>query len=125
MSAFFVTAGGDVRNVECIGGAKAVEGGFLLLGIGQDEILEWMEVPTPVALAWRDAVVGLLSTYRPRRPLKQLDWLGIAAGVDPQWSAAQGWKPAEPPAAAAPPPAPTPAPTVRRIADRPPPIAAE
>jgi len=119
MSAHLVTPAGDAYSVDRIGGVRATDGGFLLLGNGADEILEWTEAPTAVALAWRDHLVSLLSSHRPRRPLKQLDWLGIAASVDPQWAAEQGWQPADagtPVASPARVAAPQPAPL--RLADR-------
>jgi hypothetical protein len=124
MAAFLVTPEGAVHNVERIGGAKAVEDGFLLLGTAPDEILEWMEVPTAVAMAWRDAVAALLAAHRPRRPLKQLEWLKIAAGVDLPWAETQGWTAPEPTPVAALQPVVAAAPPVRRLPDRESPVAA-
>jgi hypothetical protein len=100
---FILTPAGDAYSISRIGGAKAVEGGFILFGAGPDEILEYQEAPTAVAIAWRNATVALLGSYRPNRPVRQIDWLGLAATVDEPWARQQGWTapagPATPPAA--------------------------
>jgi hypothetical protein len=107
---FLSTPQRDAYSFERLGGNKAVENGFLILGSGPGEILEYTECPTPVALAWRDALTALLASYRPGRPMKQLDWLAIAASVDEPWARDNGWVPPEAPAVSplAPPPKPKP-----------------
>jgi hypothetical protein len=88
---FISTPAGDVYNVARIGGVKAVETGLLIFGNGQDEILEYAEVPGGVAALWRDELVALLSSHRPNRPVRQLDWLELGATVDPKWAGENGW----------------------------------
>jgi hypothetical protein len=88
---FIKTPSDNMYSKERVGGVKALENALMILGNGPDEILEYLEVPTAVALAWRDALVNLLSGHRPNRPLRQLDWLAIAASADPTWAAANGW----------------------------------
>jgi len=88
---FLLTPAGDAYSISRIGGAKAVDDGFLLFGAGTDEILEYHEVPTRVAVCWRNATVTLLSSYRPNRPVKQIDWLSLAATVDEPWARKLGW----------------------------------
>jgi hypothetical protein len=106
---FILTPAGDAYSISRIGGAKAVDGGFILFGAGPDEILEYQEAPTDVAIAWRNAAVALLGSHRPNRPVRQIDWLGLAATVDEPWARQMGWtSPAAPvptpPAATATPP---------------------
>lgn len=127
MSSFLIFPGGEAVNVERIGAVKAVEGGFLVLGNAPDDYLSWCDVPTAVAVAWRDATARLLAGHRPRRPVKQPDWIELAVSADPAWAATQGWAPAAPAAAAPPaavaPPAPQ-APSRPRRGDETPPAAA-
>jgi hypothetical protein len=88
---FFRAPSRNAYSIDRIGGAKATEEYYIILGNAPDEILEFMEVPTEVAIAWRDATVDLLSTHRPHRPLRQIDWSGLAVSADPKWAADQGW----------------------------------
>jgi len=91
MSNFLTSPEGNAYSLFRIGGAKAIESGFLLLGSGAEEILEYIPTPTGVALAWRDALVTMLSGHRPNRPIRQIDWVGLAADVDFEWASA--WAP--------------------------------
>lgn len=84
---------GNVFHIGRIGGAKAVEEGFLLLDNSEQGLLEYTEVPTAIAIAWRDAVVEALTSYRPKRPVKQVDWWGIAAKTDEALARLNGWTP--------------------------------
>jgi hypothetical protein len=84
---FFSSPEGNVYAVQRVGGVKAVESGFLLLGTGADEVLEYIEVPAEVAVAWRDAAVRVLGSYRPGRSLPAADWKSLAAEADPAWAA--------------------------------------
>ena len=86
---------GNVFHNGRIGGAKAVEEGFLLLDNSEQGLLEYSEVPTAIAIAWRDSVVDSLTSYRPKRPVKQIDWWGIAAKIDEGFARKNGWKPAD------------------------------
>jgi hypothetical protein len=83
---FFSSPEGNIYAVGRIGGAKAVLSGFLLLGAGPDDILEYSEVPTTVAIAWRDAARRVLQAYRPGRQPVQADWKALAAAADPAWA---------------------------------------
>jgi hypothetical protein len=83
---FFSSPEDSVFSVHRIGGAKAVETGYLLLGTGPDEILEYIVVPTKVAVAWRDATRRVLQNYRPGRQLSSVDWASLAAEADPAWA---------------------------------------
>jgi hypothetical protein len=108
MSVFLTSPEGNSYSLFRIGGAKAVDSGFLLLGTGAEEILEYIATPTDVGLGWREALVDLLRSYRPNRPIRQIDWVGIAAMTDfewaKDWAASNGWAIPEPPQGA---PAPT------------------
>jgi hypothetical protein len=84
---FLPTPAGNVFAIQRIGGAKAVPTGFLLLGTGVDEILEYIETPSTVAMAWRDAIAHALQHHRPGRTLPSLDWASLAAAADPTWAA--------------------------------------
>ena len=86
---------GNVFHIGRIGGAKAIEGGFLLLEIVDQGLLEYSDAPTSVALAWRDALAEALTSYRPKRPVTQIDWLGIAATKDEVFARENGWVPAD------------------------------
>ena len=94
---YLSTPKGDLYSLARVGGCKAIGSGLLILGSGAAEILEYIEAPEDVAVAWRDALHALLRDRRPGRQLAQLDWLGLAAEVDEMWAATQGWVP--PPAA--------------------------
>ncbi len=128
MSAFFVSPSGNAHNVESIGGIKAAEGWFLMLANGGDELLDGIPAPTAVAVAWRDEAVRSLIAHQQGRHLKQVDWSGIAVGIDPQWAQTYfGIQPGPGPApatAAAPAPA-AKAASAARLIDRVPPLAAE
>ena len=43
---------GNVFHIGRIGGAKAVEEGFLLLDNSEQGLLEYSEVPAAIAIAW-------------------------------------------------------------------------
>jgi hypothetical protein len=88
---FLLTPAGDAYSMARIGGAKAVDTGLLILGNGPDELLEYYEAPGPVAALWRDELVALLGGYRPHRPVRQLDWLALAAKADVAWAKENGW----------------------------------
>jgi hypothetical protein len=90
--AYLSTPKGDLYSLGRVGGCKAIASGLLILGSGADELLELTEATECVALAWRDALHDLLQNHRPGRPLRQLDWLGIAAAVDPAWASTHGWE---------------------------------
>jgi hypothetical protein len=95
------TPGGDMFNLARFGGVKAVDDGFLILDAGSSDLLVYVEAPTNVAMAWRDALTERLANHRRNRPVAQLNWLAIAAEVDPQWAAENAWVgPAAPPAGA-------------------------
>jgi hypothetical protein len=75
---------------------KALESGFLVTGIGtgaEPPILEYLPCPPEVARVWRDALAEVLElhSHRPNRPVKRIDWLGLAASVDREWALEQGW----------------------------------
>ena len=89
--AFIKTPSGNVFSHYRIGGVKAPEGYFIILGNGADEIVEFLEVPIEVALLWRDELVELLTTLRPNRAVRQLDWMALAATVDVAWATENGW----------------------------------
>ena len=89
---FFLSPAGDPYNIARIGGAKAVDGAFILLGLGSEELLEWQGAPTEVAIKWRNAMAAVLSSHRPGRRVTQIDWLGLAATVNESWAKEQGWK---------------------------------
>jgi hypothetical protein len=93
---FLSTPDGNVFTIQRIGGAKAVLNGFLLLGTGVDEVLEYVDTPTEVALAWRNAIVQVLQHYRPGRTLPSLDWRMIAAEAHPSWAEERYGVPAVP-----------------------------
>lgn len=86
---------GNGFHISRIGGAKAVQDGFLLLEISEQGLLEYSEVPTAIAIAWRDALVDSLTSYRPKRPVTQIDWWGIAATIDEALARENGWVPAD------------------------------
>ena len=87
MQAFLKTPSGDIYAAYRIGGAKAFEGGFILFGTGAEEILEYHELPTAVAIVWRDCVSDGLLAHRPHRPFRQIDWGEMAWLADPVWAA--------------------------------------
>ncbi len=89
---YLSTPRSDLYSLARVGGCKAISSGLLILGNGADEILEYYEAPEEVAVAWRDALHALLRGYRPGRHLQQLDWLELAARVNPAWAAEQGWE---------------------------------
>ena len=91
--AFFRMPSGNAYHISRIAGARAVEEAFLALGNAEEGLLEYDEAPTDVAVAWRDAAVEVLTSYRPNRPLRQVDWWGIAAKIDPGFARANGWRP--------------------------------
>jgi hypothetical protein len=89
--AFLRSPSGCTFNIFRIGGVKAVETGLVILGTSPDELLDYVESPPAVAVAWRDAAVHVLETHRAHRPLQQVDWIGIAVEVDPTWAKTNGW----------------------------------
>ncbi|MEI7606404.1 MAG: hypothetical protein WCJ64_03365 [Rhodospirillaceae bacterium] len=95
MFAFLTTQSGDTYSAAKIGGSKASNGWWLLLGLGVDEILEAVEVPSAVAKAWRDAVNQWLRDLKPGRRPPQIAWAELAVQADPAWAAKQGWAVAE------------------------------
>jgi hypothetical protein len=80
-------------NTGRFGGVKVVENAFLILDASSSDLLVYFEAPTEVALAWRDALNNVLASQKRHRPVQQLDWLAIAANVDPTWAKEQGWVP--------------------------------
>jgi len=89
--AFLRSPSGCTFNIFRIGGVKAVETGLVILGTSPDELLDYVEAPARVAVAWRNAMVHVLETHRPHRPLQQVDWGGIAAEVDLDWAQRNDW----------------------------------
>lgn len=93
---FLTSPEGNVYATSRIGGAKAVDGGFVLLGtgVGNDRVLEYIETPTAVAIAWRNALSQTLTASHNDRRLPKIDWVGLAAEIDrpwaTQWAAKQG-----------------------------------
>jgi hypothetical protein len=85
----------DLYSLGRIGGVKATESGFLLFGNGAEEILEFIETPASVAVAWRDELGGLMDSLQRGRRASQIDWLGVAAQVDAKWATENGWVAAE------------------------------
>lgn len=79
---------GNVYSLSRIGGGKALDSGFVLLGTGtgNDRVLEYIEAPTAVAVAWRNALSQALVNARSDRPVQQIDWIGLAVGADADWT---------------------------------------
>ncbi len=100
MPTFITSPSGHLYNVFGIGGAKALDSGFLLLGIGtgsERPILDYIPCPPKVSVAWRDALAVALEahSHRPNRPMRPIDWLAVAASVDREWAIANEWSDAE------------------------------
>ena len=84
---YIATPDGNVLAPSKIGGCKAVPNGFVILGTGTNEVLEYIVCPPAVSLAWRKAFSPmLLGGARSGRPLLQLDWIAIAMAADPEWT---------------------------------------
>lgn len=93
MSIFFIDPEGNLFSSDRVGGVKAATTGFVILGTGDDEVLSYIETPPEVALVWREALNPvLIQGYRGRRS-QGIDWWGLAAAVDPEWTAKQGYEP--------------------------------
>jgi len=84
---FLRTPSGDLYSLVRIGGVKAVESGFLLLGAGAQELLEYYECPPTVAIAWRDRFQENYAMHRPGRRFPAIDWYAEAVAADPDWAA--------------------------------------
>ena len=123
---FFVSPEGDAFTLGRIGGCKAVPSGYLLLGHGSDEILEYVPTSRSIAVAWRSVTIEILGLHLQGKSFDQPDWLGIAHEADPVWAAAHWPLPPDvdaPGNAAAPAepsqPQPSIAPPMQRRADKP------
>jgi hypothetical protein len=100
MPTFITSPSGQLFNVFSIGSVKALESGFLLLGIGtgsEPPVLDYVPCPLDVSKAWRDVLAAALEahSHRPNRPMRPIDWLAVAASVDREWAIANEWSDAE------------------------------
>jgi hypothetical protein len=87
---FFITPKGDALGISKVGGVRAIETGLLILGSGDDELLEFDECSFKVAVAWRDAMADMLTNLRPGRKPPQPDWKALAIDADPAWARQKG-----------------------------------
>lgn len=93
MPTFITSPSGQLFNVFSIGSVKALDSGFLLLGIGtgsEPPILDYIPCPLDVSKAWRDVLAAALEahSHRPNRPMRPIDWLAVAASADHDWAVA-------------------------------------
>ncbi|MDR3525586.1 MAG: hypothetical protein P4L66_15960 [Acetobacteraceae bacterium] len=79
---------GDAVAISRIGGCKAVSAGFLVLGLGTDEIIAFVSTSKNIAVAWRSVTIEILGLNLQGQPFDQPDWLGLAHEADPVWAAA-------------------------------------
>lgn len=86
---FIKTPDGNLISVARIGGLKAFKRGLVVLGNGQNEVLEFYACPPVVAIEWRNAFIEALRGVSTYRPLPDIDWMALARAVAPDWVATQ------------------------------------
>jgi hypothetical protein len=88
-SLFIKTPDGNLLGMSRIGGIKAISRGLLVLGNGQNEVLDFYACPPEVAIEWRNAMVELMRTTPANRSDCDIDWMALARAVAPDWVAKQ------------------------------------
>lgn len=86
---FIKTPDGNLISNVRIGGFKAFTRGLVILGNGQNEVIEFYPCPPEVAIEWRNAFIDVLRGEPTNRPETDIDWMALARAVAPDWVAKQ------------------------------------